>query len=208
MQPRIPALGHRYRAPLVASRRCRAPRRLSPRSSARPSPECPASAAIVGAMSMLRTCSVTTPGVEPRRGDDQRHVQRRVVEEKAVIGLAVIAERFAVIGGHDDAVCRRSTAPAARRSRRRRRRLRRRTGVPGAAPRTWPAPRTADADRSSGPTETRVSASGAPTRCSRPRVTSAAGRCRSASAMVSPLCAAMRSSYLSNPWRGRSFDRG
>ena len=37
-----------------------------------------------------------------RTGDDQRHPQRRVVDENTVTDLAMFAERFAVIGGNND----------------------------------------------------------------------------------------------------------
>ena len=39
---------------------------------------------------------------DPWTGDDQRHPQRRVVDEQAVADFAVLAERLAVVGGDDD----------------------------------------------------------------------------------------------------------
>ena len=43
-----------------------------------------------------------TAGGHTRAGDDQRHAQRRVVDEDAVTDLAVLTECFAVIGGGND----------------------------------------------------------------------------------------------------------
>ena len=63
-------------------------RRLE-RSSARRRP---------GARARRPACRAEPPG----HAHDQRHVQRRVVEEDAVRVLAVVAERLAVIGGDDD----------------------------------------------------------------------------------------------------------
>jgi hypothetical protein len=39
---------------------------------------------------------------EARGGDDERHAERRIVGEKTVGPLAVVAEAFAVVGCQDD----------------------------------------------------------------------------------------------------------
>ena len=59
-------------------------------------------AATVGARSTSPTGARTTDVRDAWAGDDQRHPQRRVVDEQAVADLAVLAERLAVIGGDDD----------------------------------------------------------------------------------------------------------
>ena len=43
----------------------------------------------------------TTSGPYRRTGHDQRHAQRRVVEKKAVLHLAMLAQALAVVGGRD-----------------------------------------------------------------------------------------------------------
>ena len=52
--------------------------------------------------SVSRTTAADAAGRDARRADDQRHAQHALVDEDAVIALAVLAERLAVIAGDDD----------------------------------------------------------------------------------------------------------
>ena len=54
---------------------------------------------------MSTVCAVTPsrpPAGIARPAEEQRHAQCRLVDEEAVTALAVLAEAFAVVGGHDE----------------------------------------------------------------------------------------------------------
>ena len=96
----------------TASPSTRSDRRARPEASAGrrasapsiPSVATPASSSSVGAMSTSPTAPVIRrpPLRAAGQADDRRHLQRFAVEEQAVLGFAVIAEPFAMIGDDRD----------------------------------------------------------------------------------------------------------
>ena len=77
------------------------PRSPAPRPQAQREP-CPAQSSAVWKTRLVLTGpSIVCLARGPGSHDEQRHVHRRLIEEVAVLGFAVVAEALAVIAGNN-----------------------------------------------------------------------------------------------------------